>query len=241
MDCPYMAAAALTSIVAPSMLARPNDACHVVNVTSAAGESAFRAAVGAPARDPNVTVPSRRTSIVRPRGTLATFESDPSPAQVGYGAARWAMRGFSRYLARDLAGTNVGVTLLVPAEVKGTSRCPRVEIRSLQAEGRLDSNAAVFRYFADAPGKAGSLSYARIPSLMQAVDGLGLNWSAARVARAALDGVERGDASVLAPWHLMVPLKMLVDVTPGLVEFLCALGPAGRRVPPVSAVPIKSD
>jgi short-subunit dehydrogenase len=41
----------------------------------------------------------------------------PWPGATGYAAVRWAMRGFSEALAADLAGTGIGVSLVVPPEV----------------------------------------------------------------------------------------------------------------------------
>ncbi len=39
------------------------------------------------------------------------------PGAMGYGCARWALRGFDRTLAADLRGTGVGVTNVVPGKV----------------------------------------------------------------------------------------------------------------------------
>ena len=124
---------------------------------------------------------------------------------VGYATARWAMRGFSRMLAQDLKQLGIGVTHLNAAEISGTS------------------------YFSDAPGKAGAASHAKIPYLFQLVDGLGLNYTTTQVAAAALDGVEKGWSTVLVPGFLLIPTKMVADVVPCFLEFLCGLGPAGRR------------
>jgi short-subunit dehydrogenase len=41
----------------------------------------------------------------------------PWPGATAYGAARWAMRGFSATLRADLHGTGIGVTLMVPGKV----------------------------------------------------------------------------------------------------------------------------
>lgn len=41
----------------------------------------------------------------------------PWPGAMGYGCARWAMRGFDATLAADLRGTGVGVTNVVPGKV----------------------------------------------------------------------------------------------------------------------------
>ena len=124
---------------------------------------------------------------------------------VGYATARWAMRGFSRMLAQDLKQLGIGVTHLNAAEISGTS------------------------YFSDAPGKAGAASHAKIPYLFQLVDGMGLNYTTTQVAAAALDGVEKGWSTVLVPGFLLIPTKMVADVVPCFLEFLCGLGPAGRR------------
>ena len=124
---------------------------------------------------------------------------------VGYGTARWTMRGFSRMLVRDLCELKIGVTLLNAAEITGTD------------------------YFKDAPGKAGAASKAKIPELFQIVDRMGLNYSTTQVARAGLDAVEKGWATVLVPGFLMIPTKMIADVVPCVLEFLCTLGPSGRR------------
>ena len=124
---------------------------------------------------------------------------------VGYATARWAVRGFSRMLAQDLKQLGIGVTHLNAAEISGTS------------------------YFSDAPGKAGAASHAKIPYLFQLVDGLGLNYTTPQVAAAALDGVEKGWSTVLVPGFLLIPTKMVADVVPCFLEFLCGLGPAGRR------------
>ena len=108
-------------------------------------------------------------------------------------------------LAQDLKQLGIGVTHLNAAEISGTS------------------------YFSDAPGKAGAASHAKIPYLFQLVDGLGLNYTTTQVAAAALDGVEKGWSTVLVPGFLLIPTKMVADVVPCFLEFLCGLGPAGRR------------
>ena len=41
----------------------------------------------------------------------------PWQGALGYGSARWAMRGFDATLAADLRGTGVGVTNVIPAKV----------------------------------------------------------------------------------------------------------------------------
>ncbi len=41
----------------------------------------------------------------------------PWPGATAYGAARWAMRGFSATLRADLHGTGIGVTLMTPGKV----------------------------------------------------------------------------------------------------------------------------
>jgi NADP-dependent 3-hydroxy acid dehydrogenase YdfG len=41
----------------------------------------------------------------------------PWPGAVGYGSARWGVRGFTATLRADLRGTGVGVTEIVPAKV----------------------------------------------------------------------------------------------------------------------------
>ena len=64
---------------------------------------------------------------------------------------------------------------------------------------------------------------------MKVVDKLGLNSTATKTAAAALDAVEAGWATVYVPGYLLVPLKLLNDALPSLVEALCAIGPAGRR------------
>jgi len=124
---------------------------------------------------------------------------------VGYASARWAMRGFSRLLVQDLKEFGIGVTHLNAAEITGTE------------------------YFKDAPGKAGATSKAKIPDLFQLVDRLGLNYSTAQVAAAALDGVEKGWSTIHVPGHVMVPTLMLNDLMPCLIEYLCSIGPAGMR------------
>jgi len=118
---------------------------------------------------------------------------------VAYGSARWAVRGFSRMLKQDLKEYGIGVTLLNPAEITGTS------------------------YFTANGG------HDRIPALFQMVDKIGLNYSAAQVASAALDGVEKGWSNIDTPGHVMIPTKMLIDTVPCFVEFLCTLGSAGLR------------
>ena len=167
MACPYGAAFTLTALLVPGMKARAAR-CHVLNVTSAASEAAFRGAVG-------------------------------------YGVARWAMRGFSRMLGWDLAELRIGVTHLDAAEITGTD------------------------YFSDAPGKAGAASHAKIPSIFKFVDRLGVNYSTTAVASAAFDGVEKGWATIHVPGFIVLPFKMLNDIIPCAVEALCAVGPAGRR------------
>ncbi len=42
----------------------------------------------------------------------------PWPGATGYTAARFAMRGFTAALRADLDGTGIGVTLVVPGEVR---------------------------------------------------------------------------------------------------------------------------
>mmetsp|Transcript_20676 Transcript_20676/g.41989 ORF Transcript_20676/g.41989 Transcript_20676/m.41989 type:complete len:334 (-) Transcript_20676:47-1048(-) len=124
---------------------------------------------------------------------------------VGYGTARWAMRGFSRMLLHDLNELGIGVTHLNAAEITGTD------------------------YFKDAPGKAGGSSKAKIPALFQLVDKLGLNYSTHQVAAAALNGVERGWSTVNVPGYVMIPTMMIYNIIPCFVEFLCSCGSAGLR------------
>merc|ERR1711865_1261675 len=87
---------------------------------------------------------------------------------IGYGSARWAIRGFTKHLYWDMKELGIGVTLLNAAEITGTD------------------------YFKDAPGKAGGGSKARIPKLFQLVDALGINYSTDQVAAAGFSGVESG-------------------------------------------------
>ena len=42
------------------------------------------------------------------------------PGSTAYSAARWAMRGFSEALRADLAGTGIGVSLVVPGKVSSS-------------------------------------------------------------------------------------------------------------------------
>ena len=126
---------------------------------------------------------------------------------VGYGTARWAIRGFSRNLVLDLAPLGIGVTHLNAAEITGTE------------------------YFSDAPGKAGRSSRDRIPELFKLVDRLGLNYDTAQVAAAGLDAVENGWSWINVPGFLLVPSKWLVDFAPWLLEQVCALGGAQTRAP----------
>ena len=124
---------------------------------------------------------------------------------VGYAAARWAMRGFSYLLTRDVQELGVGVTMLNAAEITGTE------------------------YFSDAPGKAGSASKAKMPAIFQLVDRLGLNYSTEQTASAALDAVQAGWSTVSTPGWLIVPTRMLADIMPAAVEALVAMGPNGLR------------
>lgn len=124
---------------------------------------------------------------------------------VGYGSARWAMRGFSLLLAQDAKELGVGVTLLNPAEITGTA------------------------YFSDADGKAGSSSKEKIPDLFKLVERLGLNNSTEQVAVAGLNAVEAGWSTVHVPGWLLVPSRMLADVMPAVLEALVAIGPSGLR------------
>jgi len=124
---------------------------------------------------------------------------------VGYGAARWAVRGLSKNLYWDLKELGIGVTLLNAAEITGTD------------------------YFKDTPGKAGSSSHAKIPSLFQLVDKLGINYNTHQVAAAAVTAVEKGWTSVNVPWYLLQPTVVLNCCVPWFVEFLVSLGSAGIR------------
>lgn len=124
---------------------------------------------------------------------------------VGYGAARWAIRGFSKNLYWDLKEHNIGVTLLNAAEITGTD------------------------YFKDAPGKAGSSSHSKIPDLFQLVDKLGLNYNTAQVASAGVTAVENGWTSVNVPWYLLHPVVVLNGCVPWFVELVVSLGSAGIR------------
>eukprot|EP00931_Biecheleriopsis_adriatica_P005189 TRINITY_DN106724_c0_g1_i1.p1 TRINITY_DN106724_c0_g1~~TRINITY_DN106724_c0_g1_i1.p1 ORF type:complete len:342 (+),score=49.92 TRINITY_DN106724_c0_g1_i1:63-1088(+) len=124
---------------------------------------------------------------------------------VGYGSARWAVRGFTKHLYWDVKELGIGVTLLNAAEITGTD------------------------YFKDAPGKAGGSSKARIPSLFQFVDKLGINYSTEQVAAAGVTAVESGWSVVNVPWYLLHPTVVLNCCTPWLVELVCSLGSAGIR------------
>lgn len=59
--------------------------------------------------------------IARGSGQIVNVNSPASrmawPGSIGYGAARWAIRGLSESLRADLAGTGITVTEVIPAKV----------------------------------------------------------------------------------------------------------------------------
>lgn len=124
---------------------------------------------------------------------------------VTYGASRWAVRGYSRYLRADLSDRGVGVTLLNAAEIEDTA------------------------YFSDAPGKAGAISRSRIPALFQLGVVRWASYDAAATARAGLDAVERGTHEALVPIGLVTPVRLLAGALPDAVDGLLAMGSAARR------------
>jgi len=124
---------------------------------------------------------------------------------VGYGAARWAMRGFSRYLARDVKDLGIGVTLLNASEISDTA------------------------YFTNAPGKAGKESHNNIPTMFAIIPKLGLKLTSADVAVATIGAVEQGWKEVHVPGYLILGFKMVNDIAPDFAEFLISLGPNGSR------------
>lgn len=62
--------------------------------------------------------------LARNQGHIVNLTSPaailPWPGALTYGAARWAMRGFSKGLAADLYQTGIGVTLIVAGHTKST-------------------------------------------------------------------------------------------------------------------------
>jgi len=124
-------------------------------------------------------------------------------AAVGYGTARWAVRGFSQNLRADLHDAGIGVTLLNAAEIGDTA------------------------YFA--ADNAGAASHARIPWLFQLPLVRLLSKDSARTASEGLDGIESGTHEVLSPWYMAAPTKLMVDVFPELFHALLRQGESGRR------------
>jgi uncharacterized protein len=59
---------------------------------------------------------ARRSGRIVNMGSPGSFA--PWPGATGYTAARFAMRGFTAALRADLDGTGIGVTLVVPGEVR---------------------------------------------------------------------------------------------------------------------------
>ncbi len=84
-------------------------------------------------------------------------------------------------------------------------------------------------YFADRPGKAGSASRARIPTVFASRWVRALSYDANQTAIAAWNAVERGTFEALVPWKLMGPVDFLNRLLPDLLFALLQIGPAGRR------------
>ncbi|BDP43859.1 acetoin dehydrogenase (plasmid) [Deinococcus aetherius] len=94
------------------------------------------------------------------------------PGQTGYAASKFAVRGFSEALRHELAGSNVGVSVVHPGGVRtGIARSARAGSRSGRDPARIAREVADFeRTFVTSPGDA-----------------------AARILR----GVERGEPRIL--------------------------------------------
>jgi len=118
---------------------------------------------------------------------------------------RGAVRYATKLLYWDVKELGIGVTLLNAAEITGTD------------------------YLKDAPGKADAALKARVPSLFQLVDKLGINYDTSSVAAAGLTAVESGWSVVNVPWYLLHPFIVLNGCCPWFVEFLCSLGSSGKR------------
>jgi len=125
---------------------------------------------------------------------------------------RGAVRYATKLLYWDVKELGIGVTLLNAAEITGTD------------------------YLKDAPGKADAALKARVPSLFQLVDKLGINYDTSSVAAAGLTAVESGWSVVNVPWYLLHPFVVLMGCCPWFMEFLCSLGSQGKRGLSLSAL-----
>jgi len=130
---------------------------------------------------------------------------------VGYGAARWGVRGFSKMLYWDLKEHGIGVTLLSPSEIEGTD------------------------YFKAAPGKAGSESHNKIPLLFQLIGKLGLNYTTSGVAWAGVNAVENGWSIANVPWYLAHLSVVVNGMVPFFIESSSNMGSPGKRSAAVAA------
>lgn len=120
---------------------------------------------------------------------------------VGYSAARWGVRGFTKNLYWDMKELGIGVTLLNPAEIEGTD------------------------YFKT----AGAESHARIPALFQLLGKLGLNYSPAMTAWAGLNAVENGWNIANTPGHVAHLTVVVNGMLPWVIELVANCGGSGRR------------
>ena len=90
----------------------------------------------------------------------------------------------------------------------------------------LDSEGT--SYFNNAPGKAGSNSRSRIPTMFQIVAKI-IPLTTTGAANTGLDAMEAGMKEVYTPALVVLPFRMLNDIMPDLVEWMVRLGPAGLR------------
>jgi len=148
----------------------------------------------------------------------------PFRGAVGYATARAAVKSFSGYLEHDVRQLGIGVTLLNAMEISGVSKQTTISPTPLHCNvvwwlfrahshrhathSRIhaDHVHSQTEYFSNAPGKAGGDSHQKIPAILQLVDKLGLNTSTQNAAASALNGVQRGWATVLCPGWMMIPL-----------------------------------
>jgi len=120
---------------------------------------------------------------------------------VGYSAARWGVRGFTKNLYWDMKELGIGVTLLSPAEIEGTD------------------------YFKTAGGDSKN----RIPALFQLLGKFGLNYSPAATAWAGLNAVENGWSIANTPAHVAHLSVVCNGLLPFFIECVANCGSAGVR------------
>ncbi|GAB5361331.1 hypothetical protein AAMO2058_000704200 [Amorphochlora amoebiformis] len=126
------------------------------------------------------------------------------PGAVGYGAARWAMRGFTRHLRADLRELGIGVTLLTPAEICDTE------------------------YFSNKSGCAGEKSYSHMPYIFHLCSTI-FSITSKSAAVSGVNAMEYGWSIAAPPAWLVQPLLLLESYFPELIDWIGRLGGAACR------------